>query len=458
MTPTSREPFLRTRATRFALVSIALLAALALASALLSAAALARGPQVRAVVGDAAAAVTQRDVTLTLRADQPLDPTSADGIAIEPSAPIQVDVLGASLRVRFTDTLAFATDYRLSVPALRGASTGATADTEYRFSTPPLEITTLERGGTFDRASEEDDAVVRHDLSHGTATTVFQAPRIQEYAEDGGDTVALTLDRDGATGLQHVGADGVSTALDLPGRGDVRLLRASEDAGRVGFVFTGVSDDSSQQYSGTLFLLDPADPSAPPRTVPGLDGAPVRAEAWSFVPGSAYLVAQTPDRSLLLVDATGAAPPRVLGQLGDLVSLLPGTTSVVVGSAAGRSVLDLTTGTLSPVPGTGSPQPGEGRVVLAPDTVASWSATRVSRTVGATSPETVVDAPAGERFEQVCASPSGRHLAVGVVSDAAALDGYPARADRVGRATDVIDAVTGEVVARVAGTLPDWCD
>lgn len=443
--------------TRFWVVSITVVAVLALACVLMAAATLSRGPVVRAVVGDAATAVTQRDVTLTLRADQALDAASVDDVALEPPASMQVEVVGASLRVRFTEMLAFATDYRLVVPALRGESTGASAPAEYRFSTPPLTVTTLERGGVFDRVGGDDDAIVRHDLSHGTQATVFHAPRIQEYAEDGGETVALTLDQDGASGLEHVDAAGAVTSFDLPGRGDVRLLRASRDAGRVGFVFTGVSTDGSEQYTGTLFLLDPSDPTAPARTVPGLNGTPVRADAWYFVPGSAYLVAQTPDHSLLLVDATGAAPPRVLGQLGDLVAMLPGTTSVVVGSVTGQSILDLTTGAERPVPGTTAAAPGGGLAILSPDLVASWTAARLTLTVSSTESRIVAEAAVGERIEQVCASPSGRHLAVGMVPDAASVDGYPARADRIGRLTDVLDVGTGQVVSTVEGTRPDWC-
>lgn len=227
----------------------------------------------------------------------------------------------------------------------------------------------------------------------------------------------------------------------------------------MGYVFTGTSTDGAQQFSGTLFLADPSTPDAPPRTVAGLDGAPVRTDAWQFVPGSAYLVAQTPDRSLILVDATGAAPPRVLGQLGDLLSFLPGTTSVVVGGVDGLSILDLTTGSVAAVAGTRAQgtAPGTGRVVLSPDTIATWTATEVTRGVPGGDASVVARAEEGMRIQEVCASPSGRHLSVGVVPDDAAVDGYPARADRVGRRTDIVDAVSGEVVARVDGTRPDWC-
>jgi hypothetical protein len=456
MTPTSRDGRRSGRPFRFA--AITAIVVLALLGVLLAGASLSRGPQVRAVTGDTSSTVAQRDVSLVFRADQPLDPASAEGVTVEPATAVQVEVSGASVRVRFPGTLAFATDYRVIVPHLRSQATGNVSATEFAFRTPPLTVTTLERGGAFDRTGGLD-AVVRHDVSDGSDATVLTAPRIQEYADADGTTVAVGVDRDGAASLLLARGDGSAAALSLPGRGDVRLLHASSDAGRVGYVFTGTSGDGAQEFAGTLFLADPADPGAPAYTVAGLDGSPVRTDAWQFVPGSAYLVAQTPDRSLLLLDATGAAPPKVLGQLGDLLSFLPGTTSVVVGNAEGLSILDLTSGSVTAVEGTRSLDmaPGSGRVVLSPETIATWSASEVSRTTAGETPAVVARAEPGTRIEEVCASPSGRYLSIGVVPEDAGVDGYPARADRVGRRNVVVDATTGARVGSVEGTRPDWC-
>jgi len=43
------------------------------------------------------------------------------------------------------------------------------------------------------------------------------------------------------------------------------------------------------------------------------------------------------------------------------------------------------------------------------------------------------------------------------VPEGASIDGYPARADRVGRSTRIVDAESGSIVAQVRGTRPDWC-
>lgn len=456
MTPISRDGGRPAR--RFVLASIASVGVLVLLGVVLAGAAVIRGPQVRAVTGDTSSAVSQRDVSLVFRADQPLDDSSSEGVTLEPAAPVQVEVSGATVRVRFPETLDFATDYRVVVPHLRSRATGTVTEATYAFRTPPLTVTTLERAGAFDRATGQD-AVVRHDLSHGSEATVLTAPRIQEYASAGDDTVAVAVDRDGATSLLLARGEGTTTTLDLPGRGDVRLLRASAAAGRIGYVFTGTSGDGGQQFTSTLLLADPSDPAAPPRTVAGLDGSPVRTDAWQFVPGSAYLIAQTPERSLLLLDATGAAPPKVLGQLGDLLSFVPGTTSVVVGDAGGLSVLDLTTGSVSPVQGTGSRDaaPGTGRLILSADTIAVWSPTEVTRATAGGGAEVVARAEPGTRINEVCASPSGRYLSIGIVPEEAVVDGYPARADRIGRRTVIVEATTGIEAGEVPGTRPDWC-
>lgn len=456
MTPTSPE---RTRRSprRFRLAAGAIVGVLVAASTTMAVVALERGPQVRAVTGDTALTVSQQGVTVTVRTDQPLDPSSADGIRIEPDAPAQIDVNGASVRVRFTDTLAFATDYRIVVPRLEGQTTGTTSATEFAFTTPALTVTTLERGGAFDRSAGDDDRVVRHDLSHGADETLISAPRIQEYADDGDSVVALTIDAEGTSHLLHTRPGEEPRSVSTPGAGDVRLLRASSDAGHLGYVYTGSSDDGAEVYTSALFMLDTTVDGSSPRVVVGLDGEPLQTAAWQFVPGSAYLVAQTAQGSLMLIDSTGAAPPRVLGELGDLRSFLPGTTSVVVGSVAGLSVLDLTTGSIEAVPGTAGGGVGSGALVVSMDATVTWTPSEVTRSTAGADAVTVTRAAAGERIEEVCVSPSGRHLAVGVVPAGAPIDGYPARADWQGRATDVVDAVSGETVARVTGTRPDWC-
>ncbi|MDQ1135654.1 hypothetical protein QE410_000453 [Microbacterium sp. SORGH_AS 1204] len=456
MIPTSPE---RTgRSPRlFRLAAGAVVGVLVAASAAMAVAALERGPQVRAVTGDTALTVSQQGVTVTMRTDQPLDPSSVDGIRIEPDAPAQIDVKGASVRVRFTETLAFATDYRIIVPRLEGQATGSTSATEVAFTTPALTVTTLERGGTFERTGGDDDRVVRHDLSNDTEQVLISAPRIQEYADDGDDVVALTIDAAGASSLVHARPGEEPRPIPTPGSGDVRLLRASSDAGHLGYVYTGPSADGAESYLSALFMLDTTGDGSTPRVVVGLDGTPLQTAAWQFVPGSAYLVAQTTQGSLVLVDSTGAAPPRVLGELGDLRSFLPGTTSVVVGSFSGLSILDLTTGSLREIDGTAGGAIGSGALVVSADATVTWTPTEVTRSTAGGGAATVTRAATDERIEEVCVSPSGRHLAVGVVPGGAQIDGYPARADWQGRATDVVDVVSGETVARVVGTRPDWC-
>lgn len=455
MTLISPEPARRSR--RFALVAATVILTLTGASAAMAAVALDRGPRVRAVTGDTSLSVSQRDLTLTLRTDQPLDDSSLEGLRIEPEAPAEIAIDGASVRVRFTEFLAFDTPYRIVAPELRSRATGATSTFEYAFTTPAATVTVLERGGLFDRADGTPDRVVRHDLSSGTETPLLTAPRIQEYADTPDGVVALVLDDDGGARLQTVDGAGAEGTLPTPGRGDIRLLRGSADAGRIGYVFTGPAAEGTAEYTNTLFVSDPDAPDARPHAVLGIDGSPLRTDAWFFVPGTAYLVAESADRSLVLVDATGAAPPRALGQLGDLRGILPGTTSVVVASDAATSVLDLTDGSVTVVPGAPAATSTLQSLVLSPAAFLTWNASAVTRSTQEGSASVLATAPRGERLQEVCVSPSGRHVALGSVPDAAPIDGYPARADRVGRSTRIVDAESGAIVAEIRGTRPDWC-
>lgn len=458
MPPTSPDPdAARPRSSRrWAVASIAVVVCLASVSATLAAAALERGPRIRGVDGDPSLAVEQAGVTLVFHADQPLDPRSAEGVRVEPAAPFEVEVTGSTLRLRFADTVDHARDYRVSVPALRGRATGATAEAAFDFTTPPLTVTTLERGGSFDRAGGDDDRIVRHDLSSGADEVVFAAPRIQEYADDGAGVVAAVVDEDGRATLTRAGQGADPVPLPLPGDGTVGLLRASADAGRAGFVFTGTGADA-QTYISTLFLLDPADPDAGARAVLDLDGLPLQADSWFFVPGSSYLVAQTPTGSLILLDATGSAPPRLLGEVGGLRAVLPASTSLVVDGAAGPAVLDLTNGTLSDIVGAAADDVSTGTVFLSDSSSVQWTADDVVRRTAAEAPAGVFQVGAGDRIEEVCVSPSGRYAAVGVVPTDDEIDDYPTRAEWLGRTSTVIDVSSGDVLAEVAGTRPDWC-
>ncbi|MDQ1123553.1 hypothetical protein [Microbacterium trichothecenolyticum] len=458
MIRTSREgAAARPRSSRrWAVAAIAVVVCLAALSSALAAGALERGPRIRGVDGDIALAVEQAGVTLVFRADQPLDPSSAEGVRVDPAAPFQVEVAGSTIRLRFTDTVDHARDYRVSIPALRGRATGVTADAAFDFTTPPLTLTTLERGGGFDRSGGDDDRIVRHDLSSDTDEVLFSAPRIQEYSDDGAGVVAAVLDQDGRASLTRAGPGTDPVPLPLPGQGTVGLLRASGDAGRAGFVFTGTGDDQ-QQYTSTLFLIDPADPGAGARAAVDIGGQPLQADLWFFIPGSAYLVAQTPVGSLVLVDATGSAPPRPLGEVGALRGVLPASTSLVVQGATGPAILDLTNGSLADIVGAATEDASTGSVFLSDSSSVRWTATDVVRRTSADGGTEILRSGAGERIEEVCVSPSGRYAAVGLVSSDAQIDQYPTRAEWLGRDSAVVDLTTGDVLADVPGTRPNWC-
>ncbi len=86
-----------------------------------------------------------------------------------------------------------------------------------------------------------------------------------------------------------------------------------------------------------------------------------------------------------------------------------------------------------------------------------WTATDVVRRVASEPDAAVFRAGAGGRIEEVCVSPSGRYAAVGVVRADAGIDEYPTRAEWLGRTSTVVEVASGDVLAEVSGTRPDWC-
>lgn len=464
---------------RFAVRGGAVIAALALAAGVLAAAAFERGPRLHAVSGDTDRAVVQADVVLTMSADQPLSSSSIDGLSVEPAAPVRAEVSGSTIRVRFVGLLDHAQHYRLVVPRVRAELTGTVSTFAYEFSTPPLQITTLERAGRF--AAGGVDSVVRHDLSDGSVRVLARAPRIQEFATLGAAVAVLERDAEERSSIRVVGGDGGDDpdgggrGLVLPGDGTPGLLRASDDGQRLGYVYTGPAADGGMPYTNALFVVDLARPDDRPQPVVGVDGEVVRASAWQFVPGTAYLVVQGADSTLSLVDAAGRAGPRLLGQLGDMRAFLPGSTTLVLDTAQGLSLLDLSTGTVDPIGDSVARFRGTSTVLLDRATSLRWVTglssvaggggdsagerfTAVTR-VGADAPRVVFRAePAGSRIDAVCPSPSGRYAAAVVVPAGSVSDGYPARASWVGVRTVVFDASSGAPVATIPGARSDWCE
>ncbi|HMR49293.1 MAG TPA: hypothetical protein PKE40_08705 [Arachnia sp.] len=441
-------------AARGHLVAVAaVLAALAVTAVVLAVALVTRGPQVREVAGDPEALVTVEGSKLVLRADQPLAEDSLLGAAVTPEAGAVFSVSGSSVELRFEELLDYGTTYRVVLPALVGRDTGAEASFEYAFTTSPLQLHTLVRGA-------EEDRVVRHLLDDDEV--LLSAPLVQEYAPVAGGAAAVALDEAGQSSVIVADDQGQRT-LPLPGPGAVTSLHGSDEAGLLGFLFTGAGT-GGEPFTSVLFLTVLAD--GQPAPVGGIDGNPLQVEDWGFVPGTAHLVARAFDGSLYLIDGTGAAPVQPLGSHGRFLGFVPGTTSFVAEDDAGSRVINLADGSV------GEPMPRDEITGAAPVVV---SGTQFLRPSGSPLEGAAVDQPrvllesAGESREvlrlpddgswirEVCASPNRRYMAAEIVPAGATGDGYPAASAWTGMSTVVVDLASGDVVLTAEGIQPDWC-
>lgn len=431
----------------------ATLGALALVATGLGVASAFRGPQLEEGAVAAADTVRSADQRLVLRADQLLDPVTADDVAIEPAAPIDVSSEGAEITVRFTGMLDAATEYRVAVD-VTAAATGVASRLEYRFATPDLALAFLATGPA---GSTE---VRRASIPAGGDDQVFAADGIVEFAELSYGVVALLADDRGIPTRVVIAPEGESAVQEiaLPDVGRVTDLHAASRSDLVGFVFTSLDQRSEDALLSQLLLFDPLDPSGLPRPVTGLDGQPVSVLDWTFVPGTPYLVAQTFEQVLLLVDTTTDAPPVPLGEHAELRGFVPGTVELVVADPLSGSTIDLADGTTTTLelPSDGRPESDYRGALVLLDTGSYLEV--VSRPSGESGfvldfevlavsgdgVRVIADPEPGTFVRGLCLSPNAQYVAVQFVRG------------NTDFSLAIIDLASGETVT-LAGTAPSWC-
>jgi dipeptidyl aminopeptidase/acylaminoacyl peptidase len=201
----------------------------------------------------------------------------------------------------------------------------------------------------------------------------------------------------------------------------------------------------------------------------GLGGDPVDVLGWQFIRGSATLLALTFDRSLLLVDPTGAVSP--LGQFLSLDAVSPDGLSVTLTDALAEVSLTLATGEVTRL----APSPVAGRHAFQGATAVLANGDRIQKVVvpddtgrrfssllvydDGTSARVLYQTPgdAGS-ISDFSVSPNGQYVAVETVPDVAASvsDGYflDARATTV--TTALVDIDTGAQTRSVEGFALRW--
>jgi hypothetical protein len=209
------------------------------------------------------------------------------------------------------------------------------------------------------------------------------------------------------------------------------------------------------------------------RPLAGLDGEPASVLDWRFVPGTPYLVAQTFDESLLLVDtATPEAPPVPLGEHAELRGFLPGSPTLVVADPLSGSTIDLASGetTTLELPDDGldpAAYPGEivtlglDRYVEVASRPAPGEEFVLDYEVLLVTPDgadVVYDPAPGIPLRDVCLSPNAQYLAVELQDPQGEPDGYPNVSGRAGSTTYFVDLATGRADRAIAGFAASWCD
>lgn len=454
------------RATRrYRRLLIGCFAVLLIAAAGLTAANALRGPSLDTVEYSGANLIARDGQRVILRTDQALADDAAEGVRTEPETPVEAQVDGSSIVLRFAETLRYDTDYRITLPAVRGAFSSAESAIEFEISTPDTAVFSLVRD------ADGDDELRRQGLAAGSeSSVVFAAPRIQEYAQLRSLLAVATLDDDGRSGLSVVGPRGEDPfEVSLPEAGSIENLRGSADV--LGFAFTAATPGA---VSDALHILNLADDSGIVNPVLGADGAPLQVLDWRFVPGTTSIVAQAYDQSFYLLDPLGGTPATPLGQHAELRGFIPGTATLVLADPDRGTLIDLTTGdveTLELPEETETPGSTPGELVVIDETLRyAQEFTSPQTTSAGTTFDAVVavtdeegtrvvfeTATPAARVGRLCPLPNGQYLAIETISPESLTDGYPGLPAATAITTVFVDLDTGEATRSVVGFLPGWC-
>lgn len=395
----------------------AVIGVLAVLAAALGAATQTQGPRLEAIDVNTAAVTERAGQTLTIQANQPVNPDDAvvPEVSVVPEVPVDsVVVDGSAIAVTFAEPLDYATTYTVTATA-EGRHTGRAAELRAAFTTLDPEVATLVRGA-------ESDHVAAQRLQDGDAhEQLAVADRIQEYALLDDQTVVVTLDdadRPAVESVPRSGGDPVPM-IDS-GIASVRDLRVEPRTRLAGFIVDDLDQSETFKvltYTDSLLLYDMNNPGTLLATVVDEQNRPLEIAEWRFVPGTTAVLARTLEGELVTYDpALGSAATPATEADWDAAE-----------DTASEPALDLTT---------------TGDVV----------------TVRDESGERELFRPAAEssRVGAVCAAPNGEVVAIEVFSGDGAPDGYPVPGF-TGATVSYVRVADGTVIRSANGLQPDWC-
>jgi hypothetical protein len=422
-----------------------------------------QGPRLVRTDVDPLAVVQQSRQRLVLAANRPIQPVDASRIRMEPGADFTVDTQADRIIIDFTRPLAYDADYTVSVDGVQGVGGGPASDLRTAFRTGDPGMYVLVRGG-----EQQADRILRQSVAssrEGASDVVFQATKIQEYAVVGNSLVVATLQDDGTNGLVIAALDGSGQVdLPLPGRGTLQDLHAEDAGTTIGFRFTSADGGP---YADTL-MVDDVGAGAAPTPVLGLDGQPISAQAWGFVPGRPQLVAHGQDGDLYLVTVDGSSPIVPLGRHGTLGPFSADGTRLAVTDPGSTTEIDLRTAQQTTLPtetggadlqydGAISFVPGDDGAVLrvrtALDPATGTATQRLVVVRDGKASDVYVPADPATRLTGLTVTPNGRFALLETVPDPArgASDRYPREPRDTTVTTLLVELATGTVTRSVAG-------
>ncbi|TBN57044.1 hypothetical protein EYE40_06315 [Glaciihabitans arcticus] len=420
-----------------------------------------QGPKLSSAQLDITRAIDQPGQLLRLFGNQAIAAVDASQVTVTPAAPFTVETSGEVVALAFTERLRYNTAYSVRVTGVTTTADERESEWSYAFETSAPPLVYLDRGA-------ETDEIIRTGVSGNERTVLWSAPHIQDFAVLGQALAVVTLTDRQTSELALVDpADGSTEVITLPADGAITQFAAS-DTGVLGFSFTSKEPVAGGDLVRTLMRLD-LDAGRAPVAVEGLGGAALSVLDWMFVPGSANLIAQTGDQSVMLVEAGGGILP--LGQYAEIDHLSIDGTVLTVRDTFGSlslTIPDLDEQRITPSP-LDAAQTFGGELVIQPD------GTRVQKvvvplldTAGFASYlvqddgtaaravyQTVDHAGSIERFEL---SPNGQYAVIETVPDVATAvsDDYFLDARDTSVTTVIVDLETGAVVRTFDGFAVSW--
>ena len=425
-------------------------AVLALLSGALVAVNMVQGIRLDFSVPDTSRLVSSAHQTISLEANQQLEPLDESAVSITPAAPFSVATAANRLAISFESTLAYGTEYTVQVKGIVGSFSTTPRTETTTFTTPDAAVVVL-------RQSASGDSLVAVAIDPmGEDTVLFEAAEITDFAVSGDRVLVATADADLSKRLITVGLrDREVTEVELPGDGYASDLDSVPEYGLLGFRFDASVDASDFAFDRVLFV---AEGEGTPRAMVALDGKPLQVFDWRFIPAKPALVAQDLGKDLLLVDLRPDRDLVPLGNYPDLLSVGRDGKSVVVGDALGMSRYDLTVGSVETI---SFDQP-DGQIAYPSDAVWLADDRGVVRSFSVINPQTHlfeerVTLEVGGQTHTLFTSADSEASVIEVSTSPN--DAYLLIETAVGEgesSTAVFDLAAGEEIARFVGSGAEW--